>query len=422
MRIGVVGLGYVGSVAAACLAKVGHDVLGVDRDRQRLQDPPYEPYLNRLLGLYTSKRNLRLLHTSEVSDPLGEVILICTGTPSNVTGLVDLSQVKSAIEWVKTKQTSGTLVMKSTVPPGTGNQIITGLLSDTSFSYVSNPEFLREGTAVHDWFHPDRIVIGTGSKESEYRVRKLYEGIKCPYIITSVTTAEMIKYAANAFLATKISFINEVANLSDVFGVSIDDIQEGIGLDPRIGRSFLNPGVGYGGSCFPKDIRALDNLSDSSGYDFQLLKSVIRVNNRQRYRPLDFLKNQFGNLEGLPICVLGLTFKPGTDDTRESPGVDLASALEGKKADVRKYDPAVQENPGLLASVTGSKALILMTEWPQIVNADWEEIYSRMLPPRLLFDGRNCLNPEEMYNLGFCYRGVGRGGESLYKRSSWIPR
>lgn len=426
MKVCVVGLGYVGSVAAAGLASAGHEVLGIDVDWARIdayrrgQIPFYEPGLSELVNTALERRNLRVLHTSEVRESLGEVIVIATGTPSRESGGVDLSYVRSALSWVSERQPDGgVVIMKSTVPPGTGVRLLETILSGIKLEYVSNPEFLCEGQAVADWFSPDRIVVGTNDERLVGVVKALYHGIEAPYVVTDVTSAEMIKYASNAFLATKISFINEIAMVCDSTGATIDDVARGISLDPRIGPSFLKAGVGYGGSCFPKDTRALDDLALHNGHSFELLRSVISVNNRQRLLPLYALRKRLGRLRGVTVGVLGLAFKPHTDDVRDAPAIDLARALVQEEVLVNAYDPKVSAGsvPGWLTLATdpiacaeGAQALVLMTEWEEIVEADWEAMADAAVAPKLLFDGRNALDPIRMQRLGFEYIGVGRNG------------
>ena len=428
LKICVVGLGHVGAVAAAALATSGHDVLGVDIDRNKVQGycngaaPIYEPGLDELVRDALRNGNLRFQHADEVDGPLGDVILITTGTPTNETGGADLTQVRSALLWTIEKQPGdGVIVMKSTVPPGTGAFICESILHDTSFRYISNPEFLREGQAVGDWFQPDRIVIGASDEEAIKTVKAMWSGIDAPYVVTDITSSEMIKYASNAFLGTKISFINEIATLCDKVGATIDDVSQGISLDPRIGSSFLRAGVGYGGSCFPKDVRALDQLALTKDHNFELLRSVITVNNRQRLLPLYALRERFGRLAGVKVGVLGLAFKPHTDDVRDAPALDLIRALVEDGARVTAYDPKATWAPerelmspvdlvcDLFECVDHAEALVLMTEWPEIVDADWEEVARRTEPPRFVFDGRNALSPVAMQRYGFEYRGVGRG-------------
>ena len=427
MKVTIVGLGPVGQVAAAGLAKAGHDVLGVDINRQRVsalqsgETSIFEPGLHELIHEARSGAKLRFLHNEDVTERLGDVVLIATGTPPSVTGAADLSQVRAAFDWATRGNGDSLVVMKSTVPAGTGMRIVeSGATPLQPGRYVSNPEFLREGHAVQDWFHPDRIVVGTDDAAAAQVVRSLHKGIDAPFIVTDVTSAEMIKYASNAFLATRISFINEIASLCDRVGASIDDVSDGISMDPRIGASSMKAGIGYGGSCFPKDVRALDYLALTNGYSFELLRSVITVNNRQRMLPLQALRERFVKLSGLKVGVLGLAFKPDTDDVREAPSLDLINVLVGESAEVSAYDPVALDSalPNLPSSVrlandpldaaSDAQALVIATEWEQIVNANWDDISNHMRPPRFLFDGRNALDPHAMEALGFEYQGVGR--------------
>lgn len=433
MQVSVIGLGYVGSVTAGALARNGHSVLGVDEDGEKVamyrsgKVPIFEPGLRELIDDAVAHQRLSFFHTSEVTDFLGDLIVIAVGTPPTETGAANLSYVRSAINWVTTKQAHGIILMKSTVPPGTGVRISGNLLRGSGLEYVSNPEFLREGQAIADWFHPNRIIVGSECQEAVQVVKDLYQGIDAPYVITDVTTAEMIKYASNAFLATKISFINEIANLSDKVGAIIDDVSYGMSLDPRIGPSFLKAGVGYGGSCFPKDVRALDNLALTNDHNFEVLRAVVTVNNRQRLLPLFLLRQRFGSLTGVKVGVLGLAFKPGTDDVRDAPAVDLINCLVVEEAAVKAFDPQavlpsemkmlgkVQLTDSLLDCVDGTQALVLMTEWPEIVEANWAEIAQRVMPPKYLIDGRNALDPQQMFLHGFSYCGIGRRARGSMK-------
>ena len=438
MKITVVGLGYVGTVAAAALAGAGHDVLGIDIDRSRTDMlgagcvPLFEPGLEDRIEAALRAGTLRFLHRDDVTeDPassagqaLGDVALIATGTPPTHGGGADLHQVRAAVGWVKsTRPRELTVVMKSTVPPGTGRRLLESELRGTSIRYASNPEFLREGRAVDDWEKPDRIVIGVEPDDTRSvdTVKRMYAGIDAPCMVTDITSAEMIKYASNAFLATRISFINEIASLCDTVGASIDEVSEGMALDSRTGAR-IHAGVGYGGSCFPKDVRALDHLALTSGASVDLLRSVINTNNRQRLLPLHALRQRFGGpIDGLRVGILGLAFKPGTDDVRDAPSLDLIRALVDEGADVQAFDPEAMESarPSLPSSVqlvegveeaaNRTQALVLLTEWESIVQSDWRVVARCMIPPRLVFDGRNALDPAEMSRLGFEYVGVGRG-------------
>jgi len=429
MDITVVGLGYVGAVAAAALAKAGHNVLGVDVDQDKISSfqggicPFYEPELSDLISASLAAGRLRFHRLGEVKEPLGEIILVAVGTPTQPYGGTDLSQVYSAIRWIKERNPGrAVVVMKSTVPPGTGLRLMAEELAGGQLRYVFNPEFLREGQAVHDWFHPDRIVIGGEDEEATALAKRMYEGIEAPVLITDVTSAEMIKYASNAFLPTKISFINEIASLCDRVGANVDDVAQGVGLDTRIGPSFLQAGLGYGGLCFPKDTRALEFLSAVKGYNCELLRAVINVNNRQRLLPIQVLWETFPSLKGVRVALLGLAFKPDTDDVREAPALDIARLLVELGAKVQAYDPKAMENSrpllpvevvlcgSALEALEGAHAAVLATEWQEFVDLSWGEVAELMTQPRLIFDGRNVLDGRLLMRLGFKYRGVGRSG------------
>ena len=431
MNITVIGLGHVGTVAAACLADAGHEVTGVDNDPTRVsclksgEVPFCEPGLEAMTQSSIDRGLVRFTHTSDFHGPLGKVVLVAVGTPQRPDGAADLDQVRSAVQWVRAQRPGEvTLVMKSTVPPGTGQRLAARELAGSGIRYVSNPEFLREGQAIHDWQHPDRIVVGVepGDTQSADLLVAMNAGSVAPCIITDITSAEMIKYASNAFLATRISFINEMSSLCERVGASIDIVSQGLALDPRTG-SRIYAGVGYGGSCFPKDVRALDHLALTSDTNMELLRSVITVNNRQRLRPLYALRERFnGSISGLRVAVLGLAFKPDTDDVREAPALDLIRALSDDGALVSAYDPqanetarrhlpasvVLEDNP--VAATEGTQAVALITEWNQIIKADWRTIAGEMRRPRFLFDGRNALDQATMEQLGFEYRGVGRNG------------
>ena len=430
MRITVVGLGHLGTVAASGLALAGHQVTGVDIDDRRIEKlkagmaPAYEPGLQDWMAAAVDGGNLDFHRPDEFAGCLGDVALVAAGTPSGETGEADLGQVRSALAWIRSlKPRDLVLVMKSTVPPGSGLELLRQDLKGMQIDYVANPEFLQEGRALQGWKHPDRIVLGTGpdSGEAVAAVKKMYSGIAAPYLVTDITSAEMIKYAANAFLATRISFINEMASLCDEVGASIDAVSEGLAMDARTGDR-IRAGVGYGGSCFPKDVRALDHLAAEAGIELDLLRSVMAVNNRQRLLPLERLRSRFhGNMSELKVGVLGLAFKPGTSDVRNAPSLDLVQALVEEGATVRAFDPQANGPAGRLLpasvdfagspeeAVRGAQALILLTEWPEIVEADWAAMAGAMRHPRFVFDGRNALDARVMTRLGFEYAGVGRG-------------
>ena len=429
MKIAVVGLGHVGTVAATSLALSGHEVLATDVDPARVQAlgagiyDGYEPGLADRLKSALTVGNIRFRHCDEVDEDLGEVALIAVGTPPGEGYAPELGQVHAAIRWVRDRS-DGNLVMamKSTVPPGTGNSIIQSELHGTGIGYAANPEFLRAGQALLDWNSPDRIVIGTthGDARSLEAVRSLYHDIDAPVVATDITTAEMIKYASNSFLATRISFMNEIAAICGQVGASIDDVSEGLDLDSRSGARIF-AGVGYGGPCLPKDIGALEHLARQSGAGSDLFRAVIGVNEQQWQLPLRALRERFdANLHGLKVAILGLAFKPGSGDLTEAPAVKLARALMEQGAQLTAYDPSVGDGEkallpdgvrvakDVLTATTGTQAAVVMTEWHEIVEADWAAVSQDMTPPRIVFDGRNALDPMTLMTAGFEYVGVGR--------------
>ncbi len=430
MKITVIGLGHLGVVAAGGLAMAGHQVTGVDVDdltARRLrsgQAPVYEPGLREWIAAGLDRGNLSFFHRDEFPGPLGDVALVATGTPAAENGAADLSQVRSALTWVKEQAPRDlVLVMKSTVPPGTGSAVLEHELAGPGVDYVANPEFLQEGRALEGWMFPERIILGVSedSGRAIAAVKEMYSGITAPYLIADITSAEMIKYASNAFLATRISFINEIASLCDQVGASIDAVSDGLAMDQRTGTK-VHAGIGYGGSCFPKDARALDHVAAASGIALDLLRSVIAVNSRQRLLPLTRLRARFpGSMGGLTVGVLGLAFKPGTNDVREAASLAVIDALVKDGAEVKAYDPRANDaaRRSLPPSVQfvdrpedtahGAHALALLTEWPEIVHADWGAMAAAMRRPMYLFDGRNALDPGIMGRLGFEYVGVGRG-------------
>ncbi len=418
-RITVFGAGYVGLVTGVCLASSGHEVTVLDVDRAKLdvltegRCPFFEPGLEELMA--EARAAGRLAFTEpDAAGPLGDVAIVAVGTPATTTGSADMRYVRAVIDHIAEAARPGIVaVMKSTVPPGTG-RTLAARLQPAGVEYVSNPEFLREGSAVADWFATDRIVLG-GSEAGVARMRRLYEDIDAPILACDVTSAEMIKYASNAFLATKISFVNEIAVLCHLVGASVDEVARGIGMDARIGPAFLRPGIGYGGSCFPKDTRALDFLANLHGYDFHLLRAVIEVNARQRLLPVRALKEHFGSLEGKRVGILGLTFKPDTDDTREAPAIEIVQLLAAEGAEVVGYNPipvTLPDGPAIAATlaeaVADTDAVVLATEWSEIVSADWAALVGTMRPGAVVFDGRNGLDPQVIRAAGAKYIGVGR--------------
>jgi len=426
VKVIVIGIGRVGLVAACCLANSGHRLTGIEADQAKLKflnhggKPIYEKGLQSLLeqGLASSK--LTFVSSLPVSLK-ADIAMIAVNTPSSPDGKVDLSDVHAAVAQVReVAREPLVLVMKSTVPPGTGARLISDYLQGTSITYVANPEFLRAGQAIDDWYHPSRIVIGADNHQAADTIRRLYLDIKAPVVVTDITSAEMIKHAANAFLTTKISFINEIANMCQILGADIGDVVQGLGLDPRIGTAFLQPGAGYGGPCLPKDARALEFLASNEGYDFKLLKAAIEVNARQRELIVHSLKQIIGSLRGKEIALLGLAFKPGTDDVTEAPALDIARLLIAEGANLRVYDPMAMENAKLLlpdkvvftqdiySATAGACAVILATEWPEFIQANWNRIKKAMVKPYVIVDGRNALPRGKLVGIGFRYVGIGR--------------
>ncbi len=420
--IGVVGAGWVGLVTATCFAELGHTVVAVDIDVDKVEAlrrgdvPMHEPGIAELL----ERNRERLTFTTEIGDALGaaRLLFVCVDTPPTYSGDADLSRVQAVVS--KLREDGGhALVMKSTVPAGTGDAIRRDL---PGLAYVSCPEFLKEGTAIEDFMHPDRVVIGAdpGDEWAADAVADIYGPLGGELVRTDVASAEMIKLAANAFLATKISFINEIANVSEEVGADVGEVARGMGLDKRIGSSFLRAGIGYGGSCFPKDVSSLKQLAGNTGYHFQLLTAVIEVNELQKRRVLKKLEKHLGSLAGRTVALLGLAFKPNTDDMREASSLVLASRLRGEGAEVRAYDPIAAEVAREMLpevefcdtaaeALDGADAAVLVTEWPEFAELDWAAQRERMATP-LVIDGRNFLDPEALRDAGFTYEGIGRAG------------
>ena len=418
----MIGAGWVGLVTAACFADLGHDVHVRDIVAEKVESlsrgevPIYEPGLSDLVV-----RNRERLHfTTDMGDVLAnaQLLFCCVDTPPTYSGDADLSRVERVVEELGDSRDHA-IVMKSTVPVGTGRSI---RRRRDGLGYVSNPEFLKEGSAVRDFLEPDRIVVGAdgdGSNSFGDRVAALYEPLDAPVVRTDVASAEMIKLASNAFLATKISFINEIANVSEELGADVAEVARGMGLDQRIGPQFLQAGIGYGGSCFPKDVSALKQLAGNTGYHFQLLTAVIEVNELQKRRTIQKLHKHLGSLVGKEIALLGLAFKPNTDDMREATSLVLAGRLQSEGANVRVYDPVASERarelmagtticPTALDALDGADGAVLVTEWPEFRELDWAgEVKGRMAHP-LVVDGRNFLDEGLMKDAGFTYEGIGR--------------
>lgn len=422
MRVAVFGAGYVGLVTGACLADLGHEVVVRDVVEERIaalrrgEVPIHEPGLPELL----ERARERLAFTTEVGEALAgaEVVYVAVGTPPTYSGDPDLSAVWAVVEELPRTGDRIVLAMKSTVPVGTGRAVRHRLDERGlgNVGYVSNPEFTAEGTAVGDFLHPDRIVIGAFDPADGDVVERLHAGIEAPVVRCDVASAEMIKLAANAALVTRISFINEIANVCEATGADVLTVAEGIGLDRRIGPAFLRAGIGFGGSCFPKDSLALKQLAANSGYNFQLLNAVIEVNELQKRRVIGKLERYLGPLRGKRVALLGLAFKPGTDDMREAPSLVLAGRLLAEGAHVSAWDPVadgrlvldgVRIAESALEALEGADAAVLVTEWPELRELDWEEAGRRMRR-RVLVDGRNFLDPSALRALGFAYEGIGR--------------
>jgi UDPglucose 6-dehydrogenase len=423
--IGVIGAGYVGLVTAAGFAELGSDVWCVDVDAEKVERlragevPIWEPGLGEVI-----ERNRDRLHFSTDLGPALEharLLFVAVGTPPTYSGDADLSSVEAVVDAMPASDHHA-LVMKSTVPVGTGESIKRRFEegSKAGFRYVSCPEFLKEGTAMPDFRAPDRVVVGDDGDWAGDAVVDLYAPLGAPLVRTDIASAEMVKLASNAFLATKISFINEIANVCEETGADVLEVARGMGLDGRIGPQFLRPGIGFGGSCFPKDVSALKQLAGNSGYHFQLLTAVIEVNELQKRRVVSKLQKHLGSLVGREIALLGLAFKPDTDDMREASSLVLAARLQAAGARVRAYDPVAGEVAGrlmrgtrltssALEAVDGADAVVLVTEWPEFAALDPRELAERMRGA-LLVDGRDFLDSHAIQAAGLTYEGVGRNG------------
>ena len=421
--IAVIGTGYVGLVTAAGFAQLGSEVWCVDIDAAKIarleqgEVPIYEPGLAECIVA-----NRERMHFSTDIAPALEharLLFVAVGTPPTYSGDADLSSVYAVVDAMP-KSDRHALVMKSTVPVGTGAAIERSFAErgKEGFAYVSCPEFLKEGSALDDFLHPDRIVVGDQGDWAGDAVIELYSPLDAPLVRTDVASAEMIKLAANAFLATKISFINEIANVCEETGADVLEVARGMGLDRRIGTHFLKPGIGFGGSCFPKDVSALKQLAGNSGYHFQLLTAVIEVNELQKRRVIGKLHKHLGSLIGKRVALLGLAFKANTDDMREASSLVLAARLQADGAKVRAYDPVAEREArklmvgvdfadDALGAVTGADACVIVTEWPEFAELDWSAAAERM-SGRLIIDGRNFLDPERVRAAGFIYEGIGR--------------
>lgn len=430
-KICVIGTGYVGLVTGTCFADLGNKVVCLDLDHERISNlnqgilPIYEPGLEQLVT--QNVRAGRLNFSTDYPEALNgaDLAFIAVGTPSGVDGEADLQFVRSAAEAIADLVDDPLIIVnKSTVPVGTGDwvaDIITKRRNGKpfEFSVVSNPEFLREGSAINDFMNPDRVVLGSLNKDAANQVAQLYLSLRCPILVTDLRTAEMIKYASNAFLATRISFINEIANMCEELGADVREVAMGMGYDKRIGHAFLDAGLGWGGSCFPKDVKALAHMAVLHGTQPQLLQAVMEINRNQRRRAVMRLRRALGGLNDRIIGVLGLSFKPNTDDIREAPSLEVIHLLENEGAHVRGYDPQAMEVVSRLMPrlqlcedpyrvAEGADALVLATEWNEFKQLDFERILALMRQP-VIVDGRNLWDAQKMRGMGFKYFGVGQG-------------
>ena len=437
MDISIIGSGYVGLVTGACFADVGHNVICVDNDEAKVKTlqagrvPIYEPGLEEIIHRNVSARRLRFSSSTREGVDNSQIVFIAVPTPPQPHGEVDLSFIEKVSREIADVLTDYRVIVdKSTVPVKTGERVAEAIKRynrrGAKFDVVSNPEFLREGCAVHDLMHPDRIVIGAQSQHAVDLMKKVYEPFMAPILVTDINSAELIKHAANSFLALKISYINAIAAICQASGADVEKVADGIGMDRRIGRQFLNAGIGYGGSCFPKDVAAFIHIGDQLGVPFALLKEVQRVNASQKERFLKLIRDNLWILREKKIAVWGLTFKPDTDDIRSSVAIELVDAMLREGADVSVYDPKGMDKArelktiadakftaSALEAVDGAEALVIATEWPEFANVDFAEVKKRMTTP-IVFDGRNLLKPETMGDLGFHYHSIGR--------ASVIPR
>jgi len=428
-KISVVGTGYVGLVTGACFADLGNTVTCIDIDVAKVENlnkgvlPIFEPGLEEIVE--RNRKAGRLSFTSSFEDgiPGADIVFISVNTPSGSEGEADLKYTRAAAQSIAKQINRHTIIVnKSTVPIGTGDWVAdiatNHIKPGYSFAMVSNPEFLREGSAIADFMHPDRVVLGSTDQSSAEKVSELYRPLNCPVLVTDLRTAEMIKYASNAFLAAKISFINEIASICERLGADVKTVSRGMGLDKRIGPSFLDAGLGFGGSCFPKDVRALAHMAAINGCHPQLLRTVLEINRDARRSVIQKVRDSLGGLADRRIGVLGLAFKPNTDDLREAPALEIIHLLQAEGATVKAYDPVASEaakrgNPDLVICndpyevAAEVECLILVTEWNEFKHLDMRRV-KELMAGNLLVDGRNLWEPADMAALGFEYHGVGR--------------
>jgi len=427
MNVGIIGCGYVGLTTGVCLAELGHNVVCVDNDEEKIKKllsgviPIFEPGIEKLI----KKNRRRIKFSTNIKDAVldNEIIFIAVGTPSNPDGSPDLSYVENVSrEIAKYLEKYKVIVEKSTVPVETAQWVKKTIekykKNNVKFDVVSNPEFLREGSAINDFLYPDRVVIGVETEKAKRLMLKLYQKIKSPKIVVDTKSAELIKHASNSFLATKISFINAVANICELAGADVEKVALGMGLDKRIGKSFLKAGIGYGGSCFPKDIDAFIWISEKLGYDFSLLKEVKKINERQRELFIKKIEDTLWILKDKKIGILGLSFKPNTDDIREAPSIYIIKMLKQKGAKIKAYDPKAMKKmeqifpdieycEGPYEVAKGSDCLVILTEWDEFKKLDLKKV-KRLLNQPIIIDGRNIFEPKKMEKLGFIYKSIGR--------------
>ncbi len=442
MNISIVGAGYVGLVTGVCFAEIGHKITCVDVDEEKIKKlkqgkvPIYEPGLEALLKKNLKNKRLSFTTSIKVATKKSTAIFIAVGTPSKKNGDADLTYVENVARQIAVNMDDYKLVIeKSTVPAETGKRVArtirmnlpkkfkSGSKTALDFDVASNPEFLREGSAVSDFMNPDRVVVGVESKKAEKLFREIYRPLKPHMVVTNINSAELIKHASNSFLATKISFINSISQICDCLGADVLKVAEGMGFDKRIGRAFLNAGVGYGGSCFPKDVEAFVRISEKSGYPFKLLQEVRNINEEQKASFVRLIEDKLWIIKGKTIGVLGLAFKPDTDDMRSAPAIDIINALQREGAKIKAYDPVAMPNAKkMLKKVTyckdpyttakGCDCLLLMTEWDEFKKLNFKKIKSAMRQP-VLFDGRNLYHDKGLESLGFEYYGIGRGASKI---------
>ena len=430
MKISVIGSGYVGLVTGACFASLGNEVVCVDNDPKKIQMlrsggiPIYEPGLEELVKDAVKKKRLSFTTDIASATKRSEVVFIAVGTPPRPNGEADLSFVEDVAQKIAKNLGGYTVIVeKSTVPVQTGHKIKDTVKhyakKGAQFDVASNPEFLREGTAISDFMHPDRVVLGVESEKAKKLLSELYKPLGGQLVLTDIKSAEIIKHASNSFLATKISFINAISNICEAAGADVEQVALGMGLDKRIGKSFLNAGIGFGGFCFPKDLSAFIRIAEKLGYDFELLKAVERINDGQKKLYLKKVEEALWNLNGKTLAVLGLAFKPNTDDMRFAPAIDIIEALQAQGAKVRAYDPhAMERAKDCLKDITytkdaytcakGADALLILTEWNEFKELDLVKL-KKLLKQPVVVDGRNIYDPGKMKKLGFRYASIGRG-------------